>query len=98
MHDPEYAAWLHRTIEELVYLGVIEEVTHRPFIMNKLSVVPQSGYDPVMVPNRLRLMLDQRPLNQYLTPPAYSREILHGTRDIIEEDDCILTTDIRQGY
>ena len=36
VHDPEYASWLHRTIEELVVLGVIEEVKHRPYIMNKL--------------------------------------------------------------
>ena len=63
IHDPEYASWLHRTIEELVVLGVIEEVRHRPFIMNKLSMVKKSGYDAVTNPWRLRLVLDNRPLN-----------------------------------
>ena len=66
--------------------------------MNKLLVVPKSGYEPVTAPNRLRLVLDQRPLNQYPTLPAYSHESLHGTRDIIEDDDCILATDITKGY
>ena len=98
VHDPEYAAWLHRTIEELVVLGVIEEVKHRCFIMNKLSVVKKSGYDAVTDPNRLRLVLDQRPLNAWLSPPKYSHESMYSTRDIIEPDDHMLQTDIRQGY
>ena len=98
VHDPEYVSWLHRTIEELVVLGVLEETKHRPFVMNKLSVVQKSGYDAVTNPNRLRLVLDQRPLNVWLEAPKYSHESLYSARDVIEPDDCILQTDIRQGY
>jgi len=39
-----------------------------------------------------------RPVNKYLAPLRYSHETLYQTRDIIEPDDCILQTDIRQGY
>jgi hypothetical protein len=77
VHDPLYAAWLHRTMEELVVLGVLEEVKHRPFIMNKMSVVEKSGYDPVTNPNQLLLVLDMRPVNKYLAPLRYSHETLY---------------------
>ena len=43
-------------------------------------------------------MLDNRPLNAWLSPPRYSHESLYAARDIIEPGDCMLMTDIRQGY
>ena len=63
VHNPSYAAWLHRTIEELCVLGVIEETKHRPYVCCPLGVVEKSGYNAQTNPNRLRLILNQRTLN-----------------------------------
>ena len=98
VHNPNFAAWLHRTTEELCVLGVTEETLHRPYVCCPLGVVEKYGYNAQTKPNHLRLILDQRALNDWLDASKYCHESLENARDISEEDDCILTTDIRQGY
>ena len=64
VHNPSYAAWLHRTIEELCVFGVIEETKHQPYLCCPLGVVEKSEYNAQTNPSRLRLILDQRALNE----------------------------------
>ena len=43
--------------------------------------------------NRMRLLLDQRKINNYLSPQHFSNKSLHKTRGVIEEEDVCLQFD-----
>ena len=85
-------------LAEMLLLGVISEVDHRPYLVSPLNVVEKSNWHPVTAPNRLRLILDQRELNAYLSAPKFRNESLHGARDLFEDDDVMLTYDISAGF
>jgi hypothetical protein len=52
--------------------------------------VPKGDYNVVLRPYRLRLLLDQRPLNVYLSPPRFRNEGLHTFRELLEPSDVLL--------
>ena len=68
------------------------------YVCCSLGVVEKSQYNAQTNSNRLRLILDQRALNNWLIASRYSHESLNKVRYIFEEDDSILTMDICGSY
>ena len=91
--DPRYAWWLYDSGAELVLFGVVSESATRPFICNALGVVPKANYNEMLKPFRLRLLLDQRPLNAYLDPPHFWNESLHGQRHMFHKGQALFMWD-----
>ena len=49
-------------------------------------------------PSRLRCILDQRKLNEYLDAPPFRMETLHQARYLFEEDDVMLLFDLSAAF
>jgi site-specific DNA-cytosine methylase len=92
----DHARWLHEVFAEFLVLGIVSEVNYRPKIVNKMNVIPKGDFDEAdpVLRNRLRLLLDQRPLNAYLKPQRFRAETLHKSRGLIEEGDVCLQWDL----
>ena len=94
----EYATWLYAMVEELLYLGILTEVPEAPWVVCPLNVVVKGGYDAVLAPWRLRCILDQRKLNEYLDAPPFRMETLHQARYLFESDDVMLLFDLSAAF
>ena len=92
----QYARWLHEAFAEFLVLGIVTEVPHRPKVVCPLNVIEKGDFkasDPKLC-NRLRLLLDQRSLNDYLNTQRFRAETLHRARGLIEEGDVCLQWDL----
>ena len=94
----EHALWLYAMVEELLYLGILREVQERPWVICPLNVVQKGGYHSVENPWRLRCILDQRRLNDYLEAPPFRMESLHQARHLFEPDDVMLLFDLSAAF
>ena len=78
----EHAEFLHAVFAEFIALGVVSEIPHRPKVCCKINVIPKGDYDAnkPLKRHRLRVLIDQRPLNAALDPPRFRNETLHKAR------------------
>jgi hypothetical protein len=105
--DPRWQTWLFQTVTELCVLGAAQENVHRPFQVAPLSMTSKSNYDPVLRPNRLRLVYDAREQNKQLHIPKFRLERLDDARDVIdavgnitedEREEGFIFTDMSNGF
>ena len=96
--DPAMRKWFLETILELVILGCLIEVARRPFLISGMGPVEKSGFDPVLRPDRLRLIVDHRLANIYIHAPKFRMETLHRARHLFEKDHVILSFDECCGF
>ena len=76
-------------ITELLNKGMIEELDHRPFVCNPLTVAEGK---------KLRLVLDLRHINDYLIIEKFKYEDLKTIAEMLGEGDFFTTFDLVSGY
>mmetsp|Transcript_18095 Transcript_18095/g.55390 ORF Transcript_18095/g.55390 Transcript_18095/m.55390 type:complete len:171 (+) Transcript_18095:422-934(+) len=76
-----YEWWLRESIPELLAAGAIKAVAHRPHVVALVDVIPKS------TPGKCRLIVDLRPLNEYVEERPFTYETHATFRDLIEEGD-----------
>ncbi|MEL6330933.1 MAG: reverse transcriptase domain-containing protein [Planctomycetota bacterium] len=87
-----YEPWLRDTLPELIAVGAVEPVTKRPHIVALVDVIPKS------TAGKFRLIVDLRPLNKHVLEREFSYETHATFRDLLEENDGMITIDLSSGY
>ena len=87
----DMALWVTLLLEELLELGVVEEVDDKPVIINALNVVPKAN-------GKYRLILDLRPFNKYMKALKFSMETIQRIRPLIKQGDFMVAIDLRSAY
>ena len=78
-------------IDLLLQQGVIVHCDKKPTCVSPLGTVPKKG-------GKLRLIVDLRQLNSACKALHFSYEDISTVATLIEDDDNLITADIRQGY
>ena len=81
--------FVEEAIADLLKFGCIEETKERPFCCNPLTVAKGE---------KLRLVLDLRHVNQYVTPNKFKYENLKTFSQLFEQNDYFVTFDLKNGY
>ena len=76
-------------LEELENQGLIKRVHEKPHCVNPLTVSDKG---------KLRLVLDLRHMNNYITPKKFRYEDLKMLAEIIEKGDFFVNFDLKSGY
>ena len=79
-------------------LGVLVERKFRSYVTCSLNCIGKADYDEATNPNRVRLLLDQRPLNAFISPPKFSLETLHRARHLFQPGDVALQYDLSAAF
>ena len=87
----DLALWVTLLLEELLVLGVIEEVDDKPHVIYALNVVPKAN-------GKYRLILDLRPFNKYMKALKFSMETVQRIRPLIKQGDYMIAIDLRSAY
>jgi len=74
---------------DLVNKGCIEEVSHIPFCCNPSTVAEGK---------KLRLVLDLRHVNEYVSVNKFKYEDLRTVAEMINKNDFYTTFDLKSGY
>ena len=82
-------SFVEEAIAKLKDFGCIEELSVRPFCCNPLTVAEGE---------KLRLVLDLRHVNQYVSQNKFKYEDLRTFAQMSDEGDCFCTFDLRNGY
>jgi len=88
----EYKAWLVSTLPELIAVGAIREVAEQPHVTALVNVIPKA------TPGKYRLIVDLRPLNQFVLERSFSYETHSVFRDVLEDGDDMISFDLESGY
>ena len=91
----QHSDYLLKVWAEYIVLGMVSESPTIPASLGQLNVIPKGNYDAEdpKLKNRLRILLDERPLNLDLETTRFSAETLQRARHIIEEGDVTLEFD-----
>ena len=81
--------FVDEAIRKLEAFGCIEESSTRPFCCNPLTVAEGE---------KLRLVLDLRHVNQYVSQNKFKYEDLRTFAQVFDEGDFFSTFDLRNGY
>ena len=76
-------------IKKLITSGKVEVVSHKPKIVNPLSVA---------VHPKLRLILDCSFLNRHITVPSFKMDDYKTARSIFDKDGYLFSFDMKDGY
>ena len=92
--------WLRRAGAELVAAGALRKCApgEVPRVVSPLDVVPKADYDPALKPDRLRMVIDTRWLNEFQEKLKFKYETLTTNRDMFERDDWLFSVDFTSGY
>lgn len=100
-----YADWLGRSVQELVKMGAMRRWLpeehggkRAPRVVSPLNVIPKADYDPITKPDRLRLIIDTRWLNNYQQKLKFKYETLSTNRGMFIEGDDMFSVDFTSGY
>lgn len=85
----KHKEFVAHSIKQLLKDGCIEEVSNVPYCCNPLTVAEG---------NKLRLVLDLRHVNDYLTFPKFKYEDLKIVSQHLETDYYFSTFDLKHGY
>ena len=96
--DAVFALWLFQVIIEFLVLGVVVERLWRSYAISPLNCIGKSDFDAVTNPNRVRLLLDQRKLNERVLAPPFAMETLHRARGLFRPGDVALCYDLSSAY
>ena len=78
------------SIEKLLEDGCVERVSEPPHCINPLTVAERNS--------KLRLVLDLRHVNKFIEPNKFKYENLKHVSELINEDDFLITFDLKSGY
>mmetsp|Transcript_18652 Transcript_18652/g.60272 ORF Transcript_18652/g.60272 Transcript_18652/m.60272 type:complete len:218 (-) Transcript_18652:2094-2747(-) len=87
-----YESWLRQTVPELLAVGAIVPVRRRRHIVALVDVIPKS------TPGKFRIIVDLRPLNEYVKVRPFTYETHATFRDLIEPGDLFISFDLESGY
>ena len=82
-------SFVEQSINDLLSKGLIKQIQNRPFCCNPLTVAENK---------KLRLVLDLRHVNQYVTLQKFKYEDLGTLSHILETGDYFTTFDLVSGY
>ena len=71
--------------------GAISEVQYTAFCVSALSCVAKKG-------NKLRLVTDLSPLNEYVKSPYFKNEGIDNVCDLLQSGDSMITVDLKDGF
>ena len=95
-----YGDWLERAVGELVTMGALKP-THnnvRPRVVSPLDVIPKADYHVTDNPDRMRMVLDTRWLNEYQRKIKFKYDDLNNSREMFGEGDGLFSIDFTSGY
>ena len=78
-------------ITQLLANNVIE-VSYDSHFISPIQAVPKKGK------NKWRLITDLRILNTFVSPPKFTNEGIHEAQGLIEQNDDIITIDLKDGF
>ena len=78
-------------VKELLAVGAAKKWPHRPKVVNPLNVVPKKN-------GKLRLILDQRHVNEFLKVPKFKFEKLRDLESFVTPGDNMIGIDLTNGY
>ncbi len=80
-------------IQELLSSGAIRKLPpgQKPRCINAISTAPKKN-------GKLRFILDTRAANAHIVTPKFSQEGINVVCDLIQEDDELITVDLRDGF
>jgi len=83
--------FVSQNISELLQQGAITKVPLAPRVVNPLNVVPKKG-------GKLRLILDLRHVNKFLSVPKFKIESLSALESLAARGDLMFACDLLSGY
>ena len=89
--DKKHELFIDQEIAELLKNGTVAESKTQPRCVLALQCVPKKG-------NKLRLVLDCRPVNENMITPKFSQEGISSVFDLVEKDDLMITIDLVSGF
>lgn len=87
----DHADFLDECIADLVRAGAAEQVHVKPRVVNPLNVTPKKN-------GKLRLILDLRHVNKFLSIPAFKMDSLLVLADLAKQGDKMFAIDLAHGY
>ena len=93
-----YGDWLERAVGELVTMGALKPSAVRPRVISPLDVIPKADYHETDNPDRLRMVLDTRWLNEYQQKIKFKYDDLNNSREMFSEGDGLFSIDFTSGY
>ena len=86
----QHPEFVEKAINDLLSKGCIEELPHRPFSCNPLTVAINNG--------KKRLVIDLRHVNKFLNVPKFRYEDLNTLAEMFEKGDYFTKFDLTSGY
>ena len=83
--------FMDEQVKKLLQNEVIRESETKPKCILAMQCVPKKG-------NKLRLVMDCRPINESIKTPTFSQEGITAVAEIIEDDDLMVTMDLKDGF
>ncbi|XP_066927319.1 uncharacterized protein [Clytia hemisphaerica] len=78
------------SIKKLLEDSCIEKVSEPPYCINPLTVAERNS--------KLRLVLDLRHVNKFIKPNKFKYENLKQASELIDQNDFLITFDLKSGY
>jgi hypothetical protein len=90
--DAKATAFVDQEVERLLLEGAVRKVTQDEVtVVSPLGVVPKKN-------DKLRLILDLRYVNSFVTPPRFRLEDLSTLAPMVKQGDYFTTIDLQSGY
>ena len=87
----ENIAFVDEQISKLLKSHTVRVSDVKPRCILALQCVPKKN-------NKIRLVMDCRPINLYMNTPKFSQEGIDAVIDIVEADDEMITIDLTEGF
>ena len=78
-------------IDKLVQAGTIAQVNTKPHCILAIQCVPKKN-------GKLRLVVDSRPVNQYIKTPKFNQDGISTVAELIQPDDDLASIDLKDGF
>ena len=78
-------------VQKLLNEHTIRQVDQKPRCILAMQCVPKKG-------NKLRLVMDCRPINELMKVPKFSQEGITAAMDLVEKDDEMISLDLTDGF
>ena len=87
----DQSVFIDRELSSLLKAKVVSRVENKPLCVNALGCVPKKN-------NKLRLIVDLRPLNEHIVVPNFKNEGIDIVCDQLQYGDQFISVDLKHGY
>ena len=91
IHGAKQSHFMDQQVAELVRTNAVKQVNFKPKCVLSMQCVPKKQ-------NKLRLVMDCRPINEDMEVPSFSQEGIKTVAEMIEAEDEMITIDLESGF